>query len=155
MLVPTAKERHQVARETVGPPRYCHVLETDVYGIAKPPLIGKIGVCALDVKARSKPSRNILTRLQSKGEFEVIVFGDKVILDEGMCRTLSVNAVAKLWVGRSGELACVVSSLFRPSTEYLSFADSLVYVHMYTTTNETIIHDAESLPGITDLSPCC
>lgn len=50
---------------------------------AKPAPLGIIGVCALDVKARSKPSRNILNRLLANREFDVKIFGDKVILDEG------------------------------------------------------------------------
>lgn len=44
-----------------------------------------IGVCALDKKARSVTMRNILNRLITNTPnnlFDVIIFGDKVILDE-------------------------------------------------------------------------
>ncbi|KAF7324800.1 Inositol hexakisphosphate and diphosphoinositol-pentakisphosphate kinase [Mycena kentingensis (nom. inval.)] len=42
-----------------------------------------LGVCAMDVKARSKAMREILTRLVERAtNIEVKVFGDKVILDE-------------------------------------------------------------------------
>lgn len=41
----------------------------------------------MDVKARSKAMREILTRLveRARGAIDVKVFGDKVILDEGTC----------------------------------------------------------------------
>jgi len=37
----------------------------------------------MDVKARSRAMREIMTRILQRGQIEVKVFGDKVILDEG------------------------------------------------------------------------
>ncbi|KAF2196498.1 hypothetical protein GQ43DRAFT_254554 [Delitschia confertaspora ATCC 74209] len=48
--------------------------------VPKKPTKGIIGVCALESKARSKPARNIFGKLID--EFELIIFGDKIILDE-------------------------------------------------------------------------
>ncbi|KAJ4389899.1 inositol hexakisphosphate and diphosphoinositol-pentakisphosphate kinase [Gnomoniopsis smithogilvyi] len=66
---------------------------------AKPAPLGIIGVCALDVKARSKPSRNILNRLLANREFDVKIFGDKVILDEDQ---VGVPTPKRLEVNRDG-----------------------------------------------------
>jgi inositol-hexakisphosphate/diphosphoinositol-pentakisphosphate 1-kinase len=45
-----------------------------------------LGICAMDVKARSKAMREIIFRLveRARGAIDVKVFGDKVILDEGL-----------------------------------------------------------------------
>ncbi|KAG7921206.1 hypothetical protein KL927_000450 [Ogataea polymorpha] len=50
----------------------------------KLPKIGIIGVCAMDNKVLSKPCRQILNRLIENGEFDTVIFGDKVILDEAI-----------------------------------------------------------------------
>jgi inositol hexakisphosphate/diphosphoinositol-pentakisphosphate kinase len=41
-----------------------------------------VGVCVMEKKALSKPMAQILDRLKMFGEFEIIVFGDRVILHE-------------------------------------------------------------------------
>ncbi|XP_042424577.1 inositol hexakisphosphate and diphosphoinositol-pentakisphosphate kinase VIP1-like isoform X3 [Zingiber officinale] len=42
----------------------------------------KIGVCVMEKKVSSAPMVQILERLQAFGEFEIIIFGDKVIIED-------------------------------------------------------------------------
>lgn len=95
---------------------YVHAVSCDTnIQLAKPAPWGVIGICALDIKARSKPSRNILNRVIANREFDVVVFGDKVILDEGknnlhnLMHGLSVEMAADKFKYRCGKLANVVS----------------------------------------------
>ncbi|GME68161.1 unnamed protein product [[Candida] boidinii] len=60
------------------------VLSVTEYSGPSLPKIGTIGVCAMDNKVLSKPCRQILNRLIKNGEFDTVIFGDKVILDESI-----------------------------------------------------------------------
>ncbi|XP_044468183.1 inositol hexakisphosphate and diphosphoinositol-pentakisphosphate kinase VIP2-like isoform X2 [Mangifera indica] len=53
-------------------------------GVGRPNVDKKItiGVCVMEKKVLSAPMRQILERLQAFGEFEIIHFGDKVILED-------------------------------------------------------------------------
>lgn len=78
-----------LARSSTPSPTGSHT--SDLYfgnDLQKPTII--LGICAMDIKARSKAMREILTRLvdRARGTVEVKVFGDKVILDEGKPRSL-------------------------------------------------------------------
>ncbi|KAI0080883.1 hypothetical protein K474DRAFT_1657395 [Panus rudis PR-1116 ss-1] len=71
-----------VSRPETPSPNGSHSDLSTATDLARPPII--LGICAMDVKARSKAMREILTRLveRTRGAIEVKVFGDKVILDE-------------------------------------------------------------------------
>jgi Diphosphoinositol pentakisphosphate kinase 2 N-terminal domain/Histidine phosphatase superfamily (branch 2) len=43
-----------------------------------------LGVCAMDKKTRSKPMTQILDRLRAYGEFEIVVFGNALMLDDNV-----------------------------------------------------------------------
>jgi hypothetical protein len=66
-----------------------------------------IGVCALDVKARSRAMQEILTRVVDRGGplVEVKPFGDKVILDEGAFQRKKPYNAQLMHVNRRSELA--------------------------------------------------
>lgn len=76
-------------RSTTPSPNGSHSDLSTATDPVRPPMI--LGICAMDVKARSKAMREILTRLveRSRGTIEVKVFGDKVILDEGQSRLMT------------------------------------------------------------------
>ena len=52
-----------------------------------------VGVCAMDKKARSKAMSAILTRLEKFDEFEVVVFGDEMILQKEVTEWPVVDAL--------------------------------------------------------------
>lgn len=61
------------------PPTHTHSVfpwTPTIYQIKNPQV--RVGVCAMDRKAGSKPMREIINRLMAYGDFDVVTFGDEV-----------------------------------------------------------------------------
>ena len=97
-----------------------------------------LGICAMDVKARSKAMREIITRVveRAQGAIDVKVFGDKVILDEGMSPFyLSLNNPVL-----STHAAIQMSKIGRPVMfSSLSFPLISPWTRQYLTSNSVIL----------------
>lgn len=74
----------------------------------------RLGICAMDKKSRSKPMRAILSRL-NENIFDVIVFGDEVILEQPIEEWPRVDAlVAFFSKGFPLDKAIAYYEMFRP-----------------------------------------
>ena len=57
----------------------------------------RVGVCAMDKKSRSSAMKEILTRLEAFGEFEIVIFGDRCILDTAVEEWPRVDALISFY----------------------------------------------------------
>lgn len=55
-----------------------------------------IGVCVMEKKVFCSPMEQILERLRAFGEFEIIIFGDKVILEDPIEMYVMRTQLAKM-----------------------------------------------------------
>ena len=56
-----------------------------------------LGVCAMDKKSRSSAMREILTRIEAFGEFEIVVFGDERIVNDPVETWPRVDALVSFY----------------------------------------------------------
>ena len=53
----------------------------------------RVGICAMERKARSKPMTAIVDRMIAFGEFDVVYFGDETILDKPITQWPAVDCL--------------------------------------------------------------